>query len=66
MYGREKPLTSFGRRILQECPPPNAPGIDERSLIERLCGLGAYADYQRGIQELVAAGYLLQDGSTRR
>jgi len=62
----KKLLTGFGRRILQECPSLNSIGIDERTLIERLHGLGAYADYQRGIQELVEAGYLVQDPPMRR
>lgn len=58
-------ITNWGRRIWQACPPPHAPGIGERTLIERLNGLGAYADYQRGIKELIDTGYLLQDLSTQ-
>lgn len=63
--GNEKNITEWGKRIWQACPLPNAPGISERMLIERLHGLAAYADYQRGIQELVKAGYLLKDQSTQ-
>jgi hypothetical protein len=58
-------ITDWGRRIWQACPPPNSLGISERTLIEKLNGLGAYADYQRGIKELVDTGYLLQNKSTQ-
>jgi len=59
-----KPLNSFDKRILQKCPPANSLGVSERTLIEQLGGLSAYADYQRGIGELVKAGYIVQDPST--
>lgn len=50
-------ITSWGRRILQEVP---SVGIGERTLIERVHGLGDYAGYTRMIGELVEAGYLLR------
>lgn len=58
-------LTHFGRRILRSCPPEGATGISERTLIEKLNGLSGYADYQRGIAELIEAGYLTQDPEGR-
>lgn len=58
-------LTHFGRRILRACPPESATGISERTLIEKLNGLSGYADYQRGIAELIEAGYLTQDPEGR-
>lgn len=62
----EKKITDFGRRILQACPSADSTGIDERTLIEQLQGLSAYADYQRGIRALVDASYLVQDPVTHR
>ena len=57
----EKSLTSIGKKILQAVP---VEGIGERTLIERLGGLGAYSDYHRMIHELLDAGYLVKDTKT--
>ena len=59
-------ITEFGRRIWEQCPSSKSSlGIKERTLIERLGGLGSYGDYQRALQQLVEAGYLVQDLSNQ-
>ena len=57
-------LTSLGKRIVEACPYPNSAGIDESTLIGKLNGMDAYADFQRDIASLIKADYLTQDPST--
>lgn len=59
-------LSSYGLRILNNLPrSEEAPPVGDRTLIERIGGLGDYSGSSKMIDELVEHGYLNKDENGR-